>query len=87
MLHKYVSTGQIKLGYKPIELNEENIGQYSARQMVLKIGSKSVILEPIGTLLIGSKGRVDLVGPTGKAQILLVDSKVSDPPITFPSKG
>lgn len=33
----------------------------------------------IGTLLIGSKGRVDVSGPAGRAQILLVDGKVSDP--------
>jgi hypothetical protein len=79
LLHKYVSAGQIKLGYKPIELNEENIGQYSARQMVLKIGPKNVVLEPIGTLLVGSKGRVDIIGPAGKAQLLLVDSTASDP--------
>jgi hypothetical protein len=79
LLHKYVSAGQIQLEYRPVELNEENIGQYTAKQMVLKIGPKSVILDPIGTLLIGSKGRVDIIGPTGKAQILLVDSKASGP--------
>jgi hypothetical protein len=79
LLRKYVSSGQIQLGYRSVELNEENIGSYAAKQMVLKIGPKSVVLEPIGTLLIGSKGRVDVIGPAGKAQLLLVDSKVSDP--------
>ncbi len=78
LLHKYISSGQIQLGYRSVELNEENIGSYAAKQMVLKIGPKSVVLEPIGTLLIGSKGRVDVIGPTGKAQILLVDGKASD---------
>jgi hypothetical protein len=79
LLHKYVSAGQIQLGYRTVELNEENIGSYVAKQMVLKIGPKSVILEPIGTLLVGSKGRVDILGPAGKAQLLLVDSKASGP--------
>ena len=79
LLRKYVSSGQIQLGYRPVELNEENIGSYAAKQMVLKIGPKSVVLEPIGTLLIGSKGRVDVIGPAGKAQLLLVDSKASGP--------
>jgi hypothetical protein len=77
LLRRYVSSGQIQLGYRSVELNEENIGSYAAKQMVLKIGPKSVVLEPIGTLLIGSKGRVDVIGPAGKAQILLVDSKSS----------
>ncbi len=79
LLDKYISSGQIQLEYRPIKLNEENIGQYVTKQMVLKIGPRSVVLEPIGTLLIGSKGRVDIIGPTGKAQFLLVDSKVSGP--------
>ena len=47
--------------------------------MVLRIGRQTVILEPIGTFLVGSKGRVDIVGPAGKAQLLLVDSKASGP--------
>ena len=88
LLHKYVSSGQIQLGYRSVELNEENIGSYAAKQMVLKIGPKSVVLEPIGTLLLGSKGRVDVIGPAGKAQILLVDSKRSGPtPLVHVSIG
>jgi hypothetical protein len=83
LLDKYVSSGQIQLEYRPIELNEENIGSYAAKEMVLKIGRQSVVLEPIGTLLIGSKGRVDISGPAGKAQILLVDSKVPGPRSLF----
>jgi hypothetical protein len=78
-LSKYVSLGQIRYEYRPVELNEEHIGSYSAKQMVLRIGRQEVDLVPIGTLLIGSKGRVDVSGPAGRAQIVLVDSKVSDP--------
>jgi hypothetical protein len=77
LLKKYTSSGQIRLEYRSIRLNEENIGSYSAKQMVLKIGRQEVNLVPIGTLLIGFKGRVDVEGPAGKAQIALVDSKAS----------
>jgi hypothetical protein len=79
LLHKYVSSGQIQLERRPVKLNEEHIGAYAAEELVLKIGPKSVVFEPIGTLILGSKGRVDLIGPVGKAQILLVDSKASRP--------
>ncbi len=78
-LTEYVSSGQIRYEYRPIDLNEENIGSYTAKQMVLRIGRQEVDLVPIGTLLVGAKGRVDAIGPAGRAQILLVDSKVSDP--------
>jgi hypothetical protein len=79
LLSKYISSGQIQLEYGTVELNEENIGSYSAQDMVLKIGRQSVGVEPIGTLFLGSKGRVDIIGPGGRAQLLLVDSRRSAP--------
>ncbi len=78
LLRKYVSSGQIQLEYRPVELNEENIGSYAAKQMIVRIGRQNVVLKPIGTLIVGSKGRVDIIGPAGNAQILLVDSKASE---------
>ena len=80
LLDKYISSGQIQRERRPVKLNEEHLGSYVADQLVLKIGPKSVVLEPIGTLILGSKGRVDLIGPAGNAQLLLVDSKASGPP-------
>jgi hypothetical protein len=77
LLDKYLSSGQIRLEYKTIELNEQNVGSYDAREMILKIGRQDVTLRPIGTLLIGFKGRVDVEGPAGRRQIALVDSKAS----------
>jgi hypothetical protein len=78
-LADYIRTGEIKLHYRDIELNEENIGSYSARQMILKIGRQEILMTPIGTLLIGAKGRVDVVGPAGRARLVLVNSKASGP--------
>lgn len=78
-LSKYLSTGQIRAEYADLILNEENIGRYEARQMVLRIGRQQVDLVPIGTLLIGAKGRVDVVGPAGTAPLLLVDKRVPGP--------
>lgn len=77
LLAKYISAGQIQIEFKAIGLNEEGIGSYNAKQMILRIGRQKVYLNPIGTLLVGAKGRVDVVGPAGKAQLLLVDEKAS----------
>jgi hypothetical protein len=79
LLNKYVSSGQIRFGYRIIELTEEHIGSYSATQMTVGIGRQEVLLVPIGTLLIGTKGRVDVIGPAGRAEILLVDRWASGP--------
>ncbi len=75
-LDKYKKSIQIE--YANIELNEENIGRYSARKMVIRIGRQAITLTPIGTLLIGSKGGVEVAGHAGKARLLLVDKDAVD---------
>jgi hypothetical protein len=75
-LKPYVDTGQVAVDYQTIELSEDYIGRYSAKEMIITIGSKTIKLEPIGTLLVGSKGRVEVAGPLARAQLLLLDSRV-----------
>ena len=82
-LDKYTSSGQIKVEHQTIELDEDHLGAYPAKQMVLKIGRQIVKLVPVGTLLIGSKGRVDVIGPVGRTQLVLVDSKAAGPADLF----
>lgn len=76
-LKSYVDAGQIAIDYRPIELSEDYIGRYWAKEMVITIGSKTIKLEPIGTLIVGSKGRVEVAGPLARAQLLLLDSRVT----------
>ncbi|HEY6927388.1 MAG TPA: hypothetical protein VI653_28190 [Steroidobacteraceae bacterium] len=79
MLGEYVKSGQILLRYQNVQLNEEDIGTYSARRLIIKIGGKEIVLEPVGTLLIGTKGRVDVTGPAGSTRIMLVDKDATRP--------
>ncbi len=79
LLIKYLRSGQITAESVQVILNEENIGLYEAPQMVLRIGGQQVNLVPVGTLLIGAKGRVDVIGPAGRGEILLVDRRASGP--------
>jgi hypothetical protein len=79
-LAEYINAGEIKLNYRDIELNEENIGSYVARQMILKIGRQEITMTPVGTMFFYTKGRVDVMGPAGRTHLLLVDSEASGPP-------
>lgn len=74
-LGKYISSGQIQRHYQEIELNEEDIGAYKATKMILRIGRQTVTFLPIGTMMVGSKGRVDVRGPSGDGALILVDKK------------
>jgi hypothetical protein len=78
-LNKYIDAGEIKCEYSNIELNEEDIGTYTARKMRITIGRRVVTLTPVGTMLIGAKGRVDVVGPAGQTRFMLLNSKASRP--------
>lgn len=73
----YVSRGQASIRYSKIEINEEFSGPYHVDQMALNIGPSVIAFKPVGTMLIGSKGRVDVQGPHGSARLVLLNSKVS----------
>jgi hypothetical protein len=74
-LRDYLESGQITRSYQNVELNEDNIGTYVVRQLILKIGRQAIDFKPAGTLFIGMKGRVDVYGPAGSARLVLVNSQ------------
>ncbi|MDR6904071.1 hypothetical protein [Rhizobium miluonense] len=74
----YIREGAATIKYRPIELNEEFSGPYEVNQMSLTIEPSVIQFKPIGTMLIGSKGRVDVQGPQGEARLVLVNRKVSE---------
>jgi len=81
-LGKYLSSGQIRLRYRAIKIVEEYIGEYEVKTLMIDIGRNQITLEPIGTNLIGAKGRVDMNGPNGKVKFVLVDRNASSPGIS-----
>jgi hypothetical protein len=78
-LDEYIKSGAIKLRESDKDLNEENIGAYKAKRLTIVIGGQEIILDPIGTLLIGSKGRVDVEGSAGKSRLVLINKNITHP--------
>jgi hypothetical protein len=74
-LEKYFKDGSVSRDFTEIELTEPGIGAYLVKRMDIKIGRQHVTLVPVGTLLVGCRGRVDAEGSGGRAQILLVDER------------
>lgn len=74
---KYLERRLADIQLKEITLNEEFSGPYTVSEMTLKFGKSTVVLTPVGTMLIGSKGRVDVRGPRGTARLGLVGKNVS----------
>ena len=65
-LKPYIDENIVELNFKPITLHEENIGSYETNRILMKIANQEVVFTPIGTLLIGSKGIIDMEGRAGK---------------------
>ena len=72
-LRSYTDSGQIRTERRPVQLTEDNLGSYEAEALAILIGRDEVIAEPVGTMLIGSMGRVDLSGPYGISRIVLLE--------------
>jgi hypothetical protein len=81
-LKQYIDDKKVLFTVEEKDIEEEYIGPYKVKAARIKIGNSTARLDPIGTLLIGSKGRVDLVGPGGTARFVLVDAASGVPKMT-----
>jgi hypothetical protein len=76
-LKDYIHAGSITTEIGNIELNEEFSGPYEAPTMMIHVGLQEIKLIPIGTMLIGSKGRVDVIGRSGTSRLILVNKNAA----------
>lgn len=80
-LREFISQGKICLRFHPTQIREEFLGEYTVRSLEIEIATTSVRLEPIGTYLVGIKGRVDMIGAKGTIRIVLVDKESTAPKV------
>ena len=78
-LGEYRESGDVAFNYGEKDIHEEFIGQYRARSLRIRIKDKDVVLDPVGTNLIGAKGRVDMIGDAGTIKFVLVDRRLNGP--------
>ena len=72
-MHEYIDQDKVRLEPGPEKtLHEEFIGDYSVDTMALHIGRNKIVFDPIGTDLIGAKGRVDMHSAKGTVKFVLV---------------
>ena len=80
-LQKYIDQGKVRITTATKQITEEHIGSYDVKSLEVQIGTVKVRLDPIGTLIVGAKGRVDMHGPYGTVKFVLVSKTVSSPTI------
>lgn len=71
-LKKYVDRDKVRIIRGTKSLNEQYIGSYEAPTRLVEIGDNRISLDPVGAMLIGAYGRVDMRGPYGRVKFALV---------------
>lgn len=65
----------------PLSLNEEYLGAYETKKLVVHFNNGTVTFTPMGRNVIGAKGRVDMEGKDGKVKFVLVGENAQAPQI------
>ena len=73
LLHAYIDDGRIALSEENILLNDERFDTYSTQTLILTIGTEAIRFLPVSAFVIGAHGRVDVLGPKGRARLVLVE--------------
>ncbi len=71
-LNDSVKKGLIEVKETEIEISEENLGTYKTKSLQISFENKKVEFVPIGRLVIGAQGRIDIKFINGR-YILLYD--------------
>ncbi len=79
LLEPYQANGSMEFALSLSEIHEEELGSYQARSLTINLGVSSVRFMPVGTMLLGSPGRVDLVGLRGSVRFVLVLPEMDRP--------
>jgi len=74
-LQKSIKDQVIEVYYDDMHLVEEHIGDYTIKKMVIRLGPDKIRLEPAGTLIVGSNGRIDLIGTRASIMLVLLKDK------------
>lgn len=75
-LHDLKEDGTVTISYQTRSLSEEHVGEYETECMVIHVGSERIALEPLGTIIVGAYGRIDLRGSNGN--VMLVEPEWKD---------
>jgi hypothetical protein len=79
-LHSLIQSGSVKSLRKTTKLMEQDLGRYDIESLELQLSSRKLTFDPVGTMLIGAFGRIEVSGPNGKAVLLLLNTDKAVPP-------
>jgi hypothetical protein len=85
-LQDHVKAGKISISSSFVSINEEFLGVYEAPKLTIKIGNSEAELVPIGRMIFGAQGRIDLRGPVDVKKFVLVPEDLTKATIRIMSQ-
>lgn len=81
-LSVYIDSGDVEIKPGTTTLFEEYLGEYEIETATVEIVRKQVYLKPIGTIIFGARGRVDMIGPQGVKTLVFTENADTKPKAT-----
>ena len=78
-LNSLIQSGSVQSFRKSTQLTEEALGVYDVESLELVLASRKLTFKPVGTMLIGAFGRIEVSGPNGQAVLLLLNTNNNVP--------
>ena len=82
-LAEYQKEGRVQLAFRPIQFFEDGVGAYVTLEAEICVDNALVKLIPVGTALVGVKGRVDMEGPNGTIRLVLAHREATHPQVAY----
>ena len=83
LLVRYIESGKVSIKYTTCVVHEERLGSYNAKNLILTLGQQQVNFTPIGRLIFGAQGRIDMEGTSGKVKFIFTENNYKDEAITI----
>ena len=77
-LREFIADRSIETGTEEMNIQEEQLGTYSIPEKWIRIGDHTIYFRPIGTILIGTEARIDLVYRSTRVMFVLVSEKIKN---------
>lgn len=86
-IKQYIESGAIRISDSNISIHEERLGTYQMISKSIEFGGKRITLRPIGTIMIGTDARVDIVYRAKEVMIVRVGENVEGFSISITENG
>lgn len=72
-MQEFIQQDKAELTHGSTELVEDYLGRYAIPTLNIRVAEQHVALIPIGRIILGAYGRVDMEGVRGRVRLVLVD--------------